>query len=112
MSRDIGVRIEDAMAAAEEAIAIVGEAPLAVFVADRKSYLSTERLLFVLGEALARLPPELREAHPEIPWRDAIGLRNYLAHGYFSVDPAIVWRTIREDLPGLVELLRSLLQKI
>lgn len=108
MSRDVRVRIEDAIAAAEEAIAIVGHMDLAAFLADRKSYLSTERLLFVLGEALARLPPEVRDAHPEIAWRDAIGLRNYLAHGYFSVDPAIVRRTVLEDLPTLVAQLRAI----
>lgn len=108
MFRDSRVRIEDAIAAAEEAIAIVGITGLDAFLADRKSYLAAERLLFVLGEALARLPPELRDLHPEIPWRDAIGMRNYLAHGYFSVDPAIVWRTVLEDLPALVDQLKRL----
>jgi uncharacterized protein with HEPN domain len=47
--------------------------------------------------------------HPEVPWGDAYVMRNQISHGYFKVDLEIVWRTIHSDLPGMQELIQSLL---
>ena len=61
--------------------------------------------LVIVGENLARLAkyhPEFLAANPETPWREAIGLRNRIAHGYEDVDFEIVWRTATEYLPNLL----------
>jgi uncharacterized protein with HEPN domain len=61
--------------------------------------------LVIVGENVARLSkhhPEFIAAHPETPWRQAIGLRNRIAHGYEDVDFEIVWRTATEYLPNLL----------
>ena len=58
----------------------------------------------VLGEAsrnIARDCPEFAAAHPELPLSVAYEMRNALAHGYFTVDLGIVWKTIENDLPNL-----------
>ena len=39
-------------------------------------------------------------------------MRNRVAHGYFSVDLEIVWKTIQRDLPGLAEQIDRLLNDI
>jgi uncharacterized protein with HEPN domain len=45
------------------------------------------RRLEVIGETAARIPPEIRELHPEIEWwRKIAGLRNIMVHQYASVD--------------------------
>lgn len=88
---------------------LVGSRDFAAFVADRAVYLATERSLFVVGEALTHVGPETRSTHAQIPWIDIIGLRNILAHGYFGVDPAILWRTVQEDVPTLIAQLRAIL---
>ena len=36
-----------------------------------------------------------------MPWGFAYEMRNALAHGYFTLDLAIMWQTILNDLPGL-----------
>jgi len=36
-------------------------------------------------------------------------MRNIIVHEYFGVSEKIVWDTIHEDLPGIVEPLRLLL---
>lgn len=59
------------------------------------------RNLEVLGEAARKLPTEFQEEYPDIPWRNIIGLRNIVAHGYFVVDLEIIWRVIRYQLPEL-----------
>jgi uncharacterized protein with HEPN domain len=57
----------------------------------------------IIGEAAARLSPELRDSHPEIPWPDIRGFRNIIVHNYFGIDWEEVWRSATEDAP----LLRS-----
>ncbi len=55
----------------------------------------------IIGEASARLSPGIRERYPEIPWREIIGMRNMLIHGYFDIDWQAVWQVAQRDLPVL-----------
>lgn len=48
------------------------------------------------------LSTETRLELSEIPWRQIIGMRNRLMHGYDDVDLAIVWNTDQNDLPLLI----------
>ena len=77
---------------------------LAAFMADRKTSDAVIRNLEVIGEAsnnIAKNHADFAARHPEVPWAFAYEMRNTLAHGYFTVDPAIVWQTIQNDLPAL-----------
>jgi uncharacterized protein with HEPN domain len=65
----------------------------------------------VLGEAsrnIARDCPEFAAAHPDLPLSIAYEMRNALAHGYFTVDLGIVWKTIENDLPNLQQQVQQL----
>ena len=57
--------------------------------------------LTIIGEAAARLSPEVRHRHPEIPRPRVIGMRNILIHGYFAIDLEEVWATVEERVPVL-----------
>lgn len=70
---------------------------------------SVVRELEIVGEATNHLSDLLRESHPEIPWRDAIDMRNILIHEYFGVRTHLVWSTYKEDLPELKKLIKDLL---
>jgi uncharacterized protein with HEPN domain len=67
------------------------------------------RLLEIIGEAATRLSPETRDDEPQIPWAQIISLRNRLIHGYDSVDLAIVWAIIADDIPGLISHIDAIL---
>jgi len=69
------------------------------------------RPLEIIGEASARISTEFRKAHPGIPWRDMVGLRNRLIHEYFRIDFDAVWDTIQNDLPSLIEQIEPLIPK-
>ncbi|MEI9813618.1 MAG: HepT-like ribonuclease domain-containing protein [Acidobacteriota bacterium] len=62
----------------------------------------------VIGEAVKRLSPELRANHPDIPWKDIAGMRDRLIHGYDSVDFDELWKTASEDIPILLEQIKSM----
>ncbi len=56
----------------------------------------------IIGEASNNIEknfPEFAAGHPELPLAFAYQMRNAVAHGYFKVDFAIVWKTIHSDLP-------------
>lgn len=62
------------------------------------------RNIEIIGEAarnLLRYHPEFTEKHSNIPWEDMYWMRNRIAHGYFSIDFEIVWKTIERDFPSL-----------
>ena len=63
------------------------------------------------GQAARGVSGELQATHPEIPWREMIGMRNVVVHDYADVDLALVWKTVREDLPGLVRRLNAILEE-
>lgn len=65
--------------------------------------------LQIIGEACRTLPPDMRAMAPDIPWSRTIGMRNVLVHGYFEIDPDIVWTAVSRDVPGLRPAMARLL---
>jgi uncharacterized protein with HEPN domain len=59
------------------------------------------RRLETLADAAGQLSEALTSRHPGIPWREVVGFRNVLAHGYLGVDPDLVWQVVTRDLPSL-----------
>ena len=41
--------------------------------------------LHIIGEAVKKLPPDLRDRHPDVSWREIAGLRDFIAHAYFAL---------------------------
>jgi uncharacterized protein with HEPN domain len=70
---------------------------------------AVERALEIVGEAANRISPQLQAAHPEIPWRKMVGLRNVLIHEYGEIDHALVWTVVQEHLPTLMAQLEPLI---
>jgi uncharacterized protein with HEPN domain len=63
----------------------------------------------LIGEAATRLSVDFLVAHPEIPWRDIIGTRNRIIHGYDQVKLDVVWDIATEKVELLLEQLEPLL---
>jgi uncharacterized protein with HEPN domain len=82
------------------------------FLQDSRTQDAVVRNLEVLGEATRRIPPDIRERYPEIPWAQIVGLRNRLIHGYFLVDYGIVWEIVQNELPPLREKLEQIAREV
>lgn len=63
-------------------------------------------LIEAIGEGFKQIDKltgaSLLAERPEIPWRDVVGIRNHIAHGYFDIDGGIVFNTVKDDL-GTIE---------
>jgi uncharacterized protein with HEPN domain len=68
--------------------------------------------LMIIGEASRGLSAEFRDAHPETQWAQIIGMRNFLIHAYFGVDPEEVWATVERDLPPLKQAVNEMLKAL
>ena len=70
---------------------------------------AVERATELIGEAASNISESTTNRHPEIPWRNIIGQRHVLIHGYGDVDDDLVWNLTREEMPKLVATLESIL---
>jgi len=61
-----------------------------------------------IGEAARKVSREFQEAHPEIPWREIVGMRHRLVHDYFHIIPEKVWEVVERDVPALIPLIEPL----
>ena len=100
--------IDDMIEFAERALHYTEGLDQQAFVDDGLTFDATLRNLELIGEAATRVPTEVMESYPAIPWRMIIATRNRLIHAYLGIDNDIVWSIIRDKLPDLVISLKAL----
>jgi uncharacterized protein with HEPN domain len=99
----------DMLQAARDASAAASGLTAQQLQRDRMRMLALERSMELIGEAARRVSRHFREKHPQIPWKEIIGLRNILAHEYGRVDHAQLHATAARDVPTLIAALETLL---
>ena len=85
---------------AADRIVTYGECGEEVFRRDLMVQDAIVRNLQVMGEAVKKVSPQTRTAHPEVPWKDAAGMRDRVVHGYFGVSLEIVWDVVQNHVPS------------
>lgn len=78
------------------------------FVADEIVYDAVLRNIELLGEAASKVPSDVRDAQPSVPWRLIIATRNRLIHGYLGIDDDIIWSIIERDIPAVLNELYAI----
>ena len=81
------------------------------FLKNRMVQNAVMRSFEVVGEAARLISSELRESHPEVPWRLMSDFRNKLIHDYFGLDLEVIWRTATEDTPVLLQQIDQLIEE-
>lgn len=101
--------LEDMLAYAADAIELLGDRDAAAMALDKRTHYAVIRAVEVVGEAASKVSADGRASLPAVPWRQAIGMRNMLIHGYASLDLGLIVETVRDHFPPLVEQLKRAL---
>jgi uncharacterized protein with HEPN domain len=80
------------------------------FSQSRLHFFAATRALEIVSEASRRLPDDLLDRHPALPWRAIRDAGNMYRHSYDNVVETIVWKTVQEDLTPLLEVIMAEIQ--
>lgn len=108
MQRDRGYLI-DILESARLAVQYLGNKSEQDFYTDTQTQDAVIRRFEVIGEAARRISDEGQSAYPGLPWMEMIGMRNIMIHEYDNVDLHIVWNTVKNSLPDLIDAITAIL---
>jgi uncharacterized protein with HEPN domain/predicted nucleotidyltransferase len=102
--------IQDMLAGMVRAQRYVRGLTLDDLLANEEKLDAVSYALQTIGEAANRIPVEIQKKYPTIPWKDIIGMRNWIAHGYDVIDYNTFWKTLTEAIPRDEPLVRGMLE--
>ena len=70
------------------------------------------RRIEIVGEAVKNISGDLKDKHPEIPWKEIAGMRDILVHEYFGIDLELTWEVVKRDIPDLKKKMLRLKQDL
>jgi uncharacterized protein with HEPN domain len=109
MSKDDWVYLGHMLDMSRKAIDLTDGISRAEYDQDEALRLALTHLVQTIGEAAQRVSAEFKQMHPQIPWREMVGMRNRIVHDYLSVDEDVIWGVVQQDLPPLVSLLKDII---
>jgi len=79
------------------------------FLSDSMVHDAVVRQIEIIGQAARNVSDQFQNKYPKLPWARMIGIRNKIIHEYFNVNYAIVWDTVKDDLPLLKKSIKKIL---
>jgi uncharacterized protein with HEPN domain len=106
--RDWHARIQDILTSSHNIQEFTTGLNFNSFLDDPKTIRAVAFELTTIGEAVRAIPQEIQDKYSEIPWGEIKGIRNVLIHEYFRLDEEILWKTVKDDIPALIEMLEKI----
>jgi uncharacterized protein with HEPN domain len=78
-------------------------------VSNDMMYYAVVKNIEIMGEAANMLTSDFITSHPETPWKQVRGMRNYIVHEYFQIDDVVVWDVVTNNLKPLREQIEKYL---
>jgi uncharacterized protein with HEPN domain len=111
MPRDYRAYLDDILEAAAKIGDYTVGLSLESFSDDSKTVDAVVRNLEVIGEAVKRIPDDVRLKYPAVDWKRIAGLRDILIHDYFGIDLEIIWDILQNKLPILKEQIAQIAEE-
>lgn len=111
MSRDYKVYFEDILEAINKIRLYTENLLLQTFSDDYKTLDAVVRNLEIIGEAVKKVPEDIRLRYPDVEWKKIASLRDVLIHEYFGVDREMIWDIIQNKLPLLEKQIKQILNE-
>jgi len=112
VARDARMRLQDMLEATARIRRHVRGVEKPDFLNGSTSFDAVAMNIVVIGESVVHLPPELKAGEPETPWRQIVGSRNLVAHGYPELDPDVIWTIVTTQLDDLDAAPQRMLTKL
>ena len=110
LEREWRFYVSDMLGFAEKVALYTDGLDMESFVASGLNYDATVHNLILLGEAATHIPERVQFFASEIDWRQIVGTRNRLVHGYLGIKNDIVWDIIQNEIPLLITRLEALIE--
>jgi uncharacterized protein with HEPN domain len=69
------------------------------FKLDYKTVDAVVRNFEIIGEASKKIPRQVKDKYPQVPWEEMYYLRNKVSHEYHGIDYLIIWDVATNYLP-------------
>lgn len=112
MSRSLQLYLGDILASGAKVLRYTQGMTCQEFVAEEKTYDAVVRNLQIIGEAVKNIPAAVRDKYPEVEWRKIAGLRDILAHAYFSLEDETLWDIVENKVYPLIEQVERILGEL
>lgn len=109
MSRDESLYLADIQECCEKVLRFTKGMTYKDFVHDDLHFDAVLRNLEIIGEAVKNISEETRQIHPNVKWRKIAGFRDIVAHEYFGIDDETVWDIVENEIPALLEIVKTML---
>jgi uncharacterized protein with HEPN domain len=108
-ARSVRIRLIDIREEIAGIRSLTKNATVEAFSTDWAMKHAVQHALLIISEATRHIPDDLKNARPEVPWKDIHGLGNMLRHEYRRIDSDILWSIVTEDLDDLDRVAEILL---
>ena len=88
---------------------ITDEMQMEHFLCDETLKRAVTRSLSIIGEAIKKIPADVKYAWQSISWRQMAGMRDRLVHDYMGVNYYIVWDVAKNIIPGLIGQIQQII---
>jgi len=103
--------LQDIVDAIERIQSKTKDLSLTEFAGDWERLWLVERGVEIVSEASRRLPDEIKDRHPDIPWKKIAGIGNVLRHEYDAVSPRVLLNIAHNDLIPLERVCKAELMR-
>lgn len=101
MLRDADLYLDDIIDATENILNYTSGNDYDDFISNKMCIDAVIKNLLVIGEAVKKIPEDIKLEHPAIDWKNIAGLRDVLIHAYFRIDNDLLWDIIQNKLEDL-----------